>query len=115
MLPGLQLQIRRLVAVADIHDISPPSKCDFLAKNTQGWAFILVMFDPIQEIQRLGMDTLCEWVLWYLKTWELKRRRAYSRREFISKCLCTTTSRCNVYHTMYACGDNQIRVSLQST
>ena len=70
--------------MVDIHDILPPSKCDFLAKNTQGWAFILVMFDPIQEIQRLGMGTLCEWVLWYLKPWELKRRRAYSQRECIS-------------------------------
>ena len=53
----------------------------FLAKNTQGWAFILVMFDPIQEIQRLGMGTLCEWVLWYLKTWELKRRRGLIVKE----------------------------------
>ena len=101
--------------MADIHHISPLSKCNFLAKNTQGWAIILVMFDPIQEIQRLGMGTLCEWVLWYLKPWELKGRRANSQRECISKCLCTT-SRYNVYHTMYACGDdNQIGVSLQST
>ena len=47
---------------------------------------------------------------------ELKKARAYSQRGCISRCLCTTISRCNVYITMYACGDgNQIRVSLQPT